>query len=746
MTDVAACYIAFLAIGAGGLAPAHAGLGGRLATGGALFARPLALACAAMFAWLVAVMTPLPYGTPLAIGACAAPWLWSGVLCARDRSLPRRIIGRWRVLLAGEVCYVAIFALTLWMRSHAPESEWPERPLQLALLGAARSADAMPLPDPWFAGVGLAYYHVTFVMLDIPARLAGLAPGVALNVAGAAAIAMIAPAFGGLAADIAALERPRRAFIAGALGAAVTGLATFPAYAFDVGRAAAGAAGPLAHWSLTTPFPPHEEVAAHHWWGWQVLASGLPEAIVQPPVFSLASGDAHPHVLALPLMAAACAIALLECVAPQPWRRQPARLLLAAFVLAALAMMHPWYVPPCLLLWVGAGLLVRGGDLRAVAAAIARATAPAVLGLVLAFPALTLLDGARRLPVGQARAMSNPIELAGVWGGVWIVAGLGLVACTARMPGGARAAAWLCWVTGVALGPAFLVEGPRAALATWGADGLAGAALAGLCAVVFSTAARNLRTRGRVAPASWAGLVAAAAVIAFLVEVFMVGGYYAGGRVNTVFKFSYPAWAWAAAACAAACVLHGPALARRGRAARIAGIGIAAVWLGCLAWLPAAAATISTAGHQRALDASGRLADWSPGLAAAAVWARANLDPDRHVVAESPTPRFWNMPAIERALSTHGGAISLMGDPHFARTWRGVAAEVAIAPRLAALDALYREGDPARVRAAGVTHVLVGPAERSRYGPDVALRFRGWPVAFRAPGVVILDVPRVTQR
>jgi uncharacterized membrane protein len=93
-------------------------------------------------------------------------------------------------------------------------------------------------------------------------------------------------------------------------------------------------------------------------------------------------------------------------------------------------------------------------------------------------------------------------------------------------------------------------------------------------------------------------------------------------------------------------------------------------------------------------------------------------------------------------LSTHSGVPTLMAWPNHQRQWRG---EIREAERRAAVDAIY-DGTLEEARAAidawGVTHVLVGPDERSAYGAELPERFAGWPVAFEAAGVAIFEAPR----
>ena len=742
LTAAAAFYACALAAGAGGLIPAVAAFR-NLPSGGVLLARPLALAAAALAAWLASGVAGIAYGAPLAIAALALPWAFSVILLARNRSLARRVFTRWRWVACGEAGLLAVFAVALAARLlYSADATFAERPLQVMLLTTLRHTPELPPPDLWLSEHALAYHHLLFLQVDMLARLAGIPPAVTLNLSGAAFLAIGGVAFAGVAADIAGLAQARRMGVA-----ASGGLALLMVAASAPPRWLAATDTPIRLLGNRVPLIERVPQDATMW-------SPHPET----PSYMLLTGSAHANVLAIALLAAGTTFAVLEYARPRSWRAwrsEPALFVVAAVTFAALGAGNPWSAPPCGLLWIGAGFMGRratgaawGASLRA---SVLRVALPALAALALAAPLLATLDASLPIPAPAAGPLSSPPYVAGVWGALG--AGLTLALAAAAGPP-ARAVLARCGFAAaacaaIAWGGLAVAAGVGGAVTQWTPAGLAGAALTA-CAASSATAWAWM-LRGR-ADAYWAGLAAAAAWLLLLVTAYELAGGPGWGRTNTLLKFTQPVWLWAACAFGAAITLQLPAALRRaagGASPWRWRLGIAASAGACaaaLAWLPivfAIALSDERPAGAGILDAEAALAARAPGFAASARWAREHMDPRQHVIGEAATDVFPDRHHHQRYMvnggfAQYGGVPAFLLTPHQQRHWRRTSPG---SERLTANAALYLSADPARARAAGVTHVLTGPRERRRFGSHAIARFTEWPIVFEARGVRVHEVP-----
>ena len=743
MNDAAAAgvfYAVVLAVGAGALVPASVAFRG-LPSGGVLLARPIALAAAALVAWLACGVAGARYGLPLALAALAVPWIATGVLLACDRALLREVAKRWRWLALGESAAVALFVLMLGARVLAGGgAEFFERPLQLMLLSSLRETSTVPPPDLWLAGHQVAYHHLLYLQVDMPARLAAIAPAVALNLVGPAFIAAGGAAFGAIAADIVALSGARRSTVAaaGALGcvAAIVAAPLRPLFAADAAANTLAALGPRA---------PLVELARQDAMVW--------EWVMEPPAYMVMSGSAHANVIVLALIATATALAVLECAQPRSWRdwrRQPLLLGVAVLTFAALGAGNPWSAPPCATLWVVAGTIGRVGAgyewRTALGASALRFALPALCALALAMPLLATLDSAPPIPAPALGPLSAPGDIIATWGAFGATLALALAAAAGRptRTGFLRASAAAVAFAVVAWLAVASFAGPIAAVQQWTPAGIAGAAIAALAAAAAATWAWMLRGRP---DACWAVLAATATWLILAIETYELAGGPGWGRANTLLKFSQPAWLWASCALGAGVALYLPDALRRATAAWRWRVGIALC--GCasaaaLAWLPAVAAIAieDPPAGSGTLDARAALHSRAPGLAAAARWTHGHMD-GRHVAAEAATIMYPDRSNHRRSmlkggLAEYGAARAYVLTPHVQRIWRSSPHSN---QRLTVNAALYLSADPALARAWGITHVFVGPRERVRYGAHVLARFADWPVAFTSDGARLYEVP-----
>ena len=748
MEEAARWWLASAAIGAAGLVPSALLFGG-LRSGGVLLARPLGLALLSLGGWWAGWSGLLPYGTgtlllvlaAIAAGGTAAAW--------RRPGLRRAIASRWRLLLAGEALFLALFLVLALARAQAPDAAGTEKPMDLMLLTAIHRADALPPPDPWLAGETLSYHYLGHLAVDASGRLAGLRPGIAFNLGLAQAGAMAGAAIFGLAGDLLALSALRRrasVWVAGG-GAAVALLWTAPAAGvFDLVAASRGGGG----------LDPGR--ALGEWWWWWDATRVLTGPIAEFPAFSLLLGDPHAHVLALPLAAAAAALALDAYGGGEDrpgwrnWLRRPGRLLLAGALFAALSMTNAWDVLTYGLLWFGAAAIAlrRGGGSwpRAVIGAAVVLAPPAAAALAFASPFLASLDSA---PAGIALVTTEATGLRS-WLLIWTAPLLPLAVAVALLrPGasamGALGAAELALGAVAAWALAQALGGHGDALVQRGVGGwLLLALLAAVIGVAGAAAARAEARRDR-ALAAWLALAAGVAILTLATELVNVETALAG-RINTVFKFWYHGWmliALAAGAAAAMVVDRVEWRALLPRAAppwrlAVLSLVVAAAGLYAATWLyaPAMALSRGREGQASGLDALAWLGRSDPGLAGAVAFARAEIDPARHVLLEAVGDSYGS----GNYLSAASGTPTVLGWPGHEIQWRGPEAFAGRREDVARIYGLGATAEAERLAAAyGVTHVYLGREERRRYGPDVAARFEGWPVAFESSGARIVAVP-----
>ncbi len=755
MRDLIAWYVALMAIGMGSLLPAMV-LFERLRSGGVLYARPLGLLCIAVGAWVVTAATPVPYGLGLILVMLAALWLWSLWLGWRQPAMLDAVADRWRILLAGEAVFFALFALIVLVRAQAPAASATEKPMDLMLLTSIRAADSLPASDAWFAGHELSYYHLGHVMVDIVGRLSEVAPAVEFNIGIAMAGALAGAAIFALAGDILALSplrRPSSPWVAGGLGvAALLFVSTEVGFidllgAHGIGRdlwPRLGVAG------VPTPQSTETGVPTEFWWWWHATRI-IPGTITEFPTFSIVLGDLHAHVLALPLGILAIAVTLpafegMTALSWRSWLRRPGALFLAGTLFAALVMTNPWDAAVYGVLWgLAATVAFLGAGWRPLPALLLAARyilPPAALALLLTLSFFTTLD----MPSLGVDLLTTETSDPARFILVWLPLGFPLLAAASllrlRVP-------VRIYAFGVAAGLLSVLVAVIAAMASdqRGALGDRGAGWLLLGALVLSigwasAATWGARRDGDRARAAWLGLLTLGMAILLLLELVYVKDEL-GGRLNSVFKFWYAIWVLFAVAGAVALAMVYDRLPKL--EPRRLSVPLAAVLLvvsgGTLLYGPAAAVARAREGQQQGLNSLSYLGA-DRGLASAIEWVRSNLDSD-DVLLEAVGADYGGGNIVSAAT----GVPTLLAWPGHEIQWRGKIP--AIRERQAVVARIYQQGPTEDVRALairyGVTHVYLGREEQVQFGNDVAARFAAWPMVFEAPGVRIVAVPQAPQ-
>lgn len=640
---------------------------------------PVGLLLAVAPGWVLSAFLRIPFdAVVLPLGAAL---LLAALLRCRG-GVPRLLAARRSLALAAALG-AGLFLLFLWLRWPSSEVRQTEKPLDLAILSASLSSPSLPLGDPWMAGERLSYYHFGTLVLALPARVAGLSPGVAYNL-----LAALLPALAALAAFAAVrLKGGSRALAAGA-GSALVLLGTF-----DGARQLAGAKRLF-------------EIDA---WASSRRVAG---AITEWPFFTYRLGDLHPHAIAIPFLLALAAVAA---------RAKGARgRLLEGALLAALASVNPWDLP--------AGLLVLAACHFA-ASPLRRAASETLLGLS---AALVLLLPSLLAPRPEFLGLKSAGSATASWeaflhlGGFVAVPALAIGVALVRARDAADEKLFFA-VVFPAAGIALSIVTMRPVL------GLAFA---------FAGAVESLRPRLSGALANGFLLAAAGALLAAVPEAVVVADPYGDSfrRMNTLFK------TWSAAVpllCVGSALLLPLVLATR-RARLVARALLVASLAAATVHPLSALAARSAIAARRGQGASGTLdglAWMSPGDRAAVRWLRES-SPAGAVLAEAPGTQY----GPEGRVGAAAGRPVVLGWAGHERLWRGAAGGPLVDARVADLETVYRSKDAGKVdealRRRGVSFVLVGAVERTAYGPDAfPLRGRytavvdeGGTALYRAPG------------
>ena len=256
---------------------------------GAGIARPIGLLTLILPTWWLSSLGLIPYTTVGLWVTLVVVAVAGYAMALRARALDRR----WLLsMVAAELIGIAAFALYVWFRGYQPAIIQTEKPMDSLMLASSIRTEQMPPPDPWFAGEPINYYYLGYLINGAVARVAGVAEGVAFNLALAGTFAATVAAASSVAYNIV-----RR--FAGLWRAVAAGLLTVALTVWG---------GNTKSW---VDFLRDPSTQLDSWWwsgiGWsssRVIVDGVgvdaDHGINEFPSFSFVLGDLHPHVMALP--------------------------------------------------------------------------------------------------------------------------------------------------------------------------------------------------------------------------------------------------------------------------------------------------------------------------------------------------------------------------------------------------------------------------------------------------------------
>lgn len=638
--------------------------------------RVIALTLWMFLFWIVPVLTglsPTPVWAVLSLGAVVAGALW-----IRKREAGSGFYNPWVWTEMG--LFIGLSLLFLWIRSYSADLSGNEKYGDFMILHSLAISDKFPPQDRWFAGAPLSYYYLGHLLFVPLAKIVAAPTEHVFNLA----VASLLPLTSGVLFTLFGREfrRLRAAAIFVVTAIFLGTLATLGQFIFGDG-----------------PF------------SWFRTSRVIDGTITEYPIFSFFVGDLHGHFISFPvtLIAAAVIWVWISSFERRPWLYP-----LAAGALVGLhSGLHPWTVPPLLLL-TAAGWVCRYTGPRE-ARPEWRSSGISILLFIAAMAVIALPYSLRNVrPPLRIEWVSRELQ-AGVlpffqqWGAFLLP--LGWLTVT-----GARTKSRLIWIAVAAAGVG-LIAGQ-----SW--------VKAMLMFVLLGIATGKFKTKGE----GQNGRLFAVSGLALLLLCELV--YFSEGfaaarllsvRQNTVFKFGYVAWGFFLLAIP----WIWTQLSSKGR---WAAAGVASL---TFLFIPMTLATRGTTGIA-SLDGLLWMKVLQPDDAACVQWLRANAAPGERLV-ESVGPRYQGY----SPLSSFSGRPALLGWSEHEEQWRtGSGAE--IVQRSNEIREIYSTDDVRRLSELlgkyDIRYVAVGPREKKMYPNASFAAVKKLPVAFEGRELTLYSV------
>jgi len=353
----------------------------RLPDRGYAFARPLGLLLVSYLFWLgncLGLLRNRWGGIFLVLILVAAlSWLayrrWPG---KKEDGLLPWLRQHWGLVAVIELVFVLVFVGWAWLRGFSPDlmTTGGEKFMEIAFINAILRSDTFPPLDPWLSGFSISYYYLGYVMTSLLARFSGVPATSAFTLGIAHLLALTVTGAFGVAYNLVQSTRNdggerRTATAFGLLGAAFVALMGNLEGLLEALRSKGIGSEFFWKWLDVPGLWENVTVTGDWfpgigWWWWRgsrvirdLDLQGQPIGI-QPidefPFFSFILGDMHPHVLALPfvLLAVALAFNLFRGRGRPSWPETG----LLALVLGGLFFLNSWDFP----IYLGLTLLACG--------------------------------------------------------------------------------------------------------------------------------------------------------------------------------------------------------------------------------------------------------------------------------------------------------------------------------------------------------------------------------------------------
>ncbi len=306
---------------------------------GYAFARPVGLLLVGYLLWIGASVGLLSNTRSAILFAMLVVGVLSFCIWQRQcESIVAFVREKRRVILATEIIFALAFVGWAFVRAHNPDIAATEKPMEIAFLNAILRSEHFPPHDPWLSGFGISYYYFGYLLIALLTKLSGVAASVAFNLAISLLFALTVTGAFSLVYNLVAIEKGEkvRDGLAGILWALLGPL--FVAVIgnleglFEVLHTRGLGSPSFWRWldvnGLMEAPVNGRWVPTDMWWWWRAsrvvndrdLNGVHQEVIDEFPQFSFLLGDMHPHVLALPFVLLALALALNVLMGARQWR------------------------------------------------------------------------------------------------------------------------------------------------------------------------------------------------------------------------------------------------------------------------------------------------------------------------------------------------------------------------------------------------------------------------------------------
>ncbi|NOZ06799.1 MAG: hypothetical protein GXP41_10715 [Chloroflexi bacterium] len=369
---------------------------------GYAFARPLGWLLTGYLFWLLVTFRFLTNTRSAAafVLLLVAALSWGANYMNADESPLDWLRAHRRIVLTYESLFAVALLFGALYRAYNPQIMGTEKPMEFAFLNGVLRSPHFPPQDPWLSGFAISYYYFGYLLMGLLTRLTAVSSAITFNLGLALLFALTVTGAFSLVYNL--IQSREGSGPGGSHSPLATLLYALlgPLFLVGIGNLEglfellhAKGWGSPAFWQwldiknlATAPVSPTWH-PVDNWWWWRAsrVIHDRPlgvdsEVIDEFPFFSFLLGDMHPHVLALPfvLMALALALNLLKCRTQNDERGtnqqeqehhssftiHRSSFILTALILGALGFLNSWDFPTYTLIFIAAyaiGQYVAGG-------------------------------------------------------------------------------------------------------------------------------------------------------------------------------------------------------------------------------------------------------------------------------------------------------------------------------------------------------------------------------------------------
>jgi uncharacterized membrane protein len=154
----------------------------RLPDRGYTFAKPLGLVLLGYILWMGSTIGLFPNGRGAVILILAVLAIMSFIVASRRwREMGDFLIRNWGYVFFVEALFAITLVVAASLRSYVADIAATEKPMDMAFLNAVVRGDQFPVEDPWLAGHSVPLYYFGHVMIGALTMFTGLRTGVTFN-------------------------------------------------------------------------------------------------------------------------------------------------------------------------------------------------------------------------------------------------------------------------------------------------------------------------------------------------------------------------------------------------------------------------------------------------------------------------------------------------------------------------------------------------------------------------------------